>query len=152
MSSTSEHASDHTTTMTDEAARGGTAATPEDARNRLLLAMPAEERARLLPRLEPFMLEPMQVLAEPDAPIAHVYFPEGGVISLLRRMADGSLIESGTVGLEGMAGLPVFLDVDWSLGMIAGQIPGGSLRMDARAFHAATARMPCRRAHAAPSW
>ena len=134
MPSTSEHPDAPAATATGHAV--------DDTRNQLLLRMPADERARLLPHLEPFTLEPMQVLAEPDAPIPHVYFPEGGIISLLRGMADGSLIESGTVGLEGMAGLPLALDVDWSLGTIAGQIPGPSRRMDAGAFRALLPELP----------
>ena len=136
MSSTSEQTNQPTTTADAAASSHAT------ERNWLLRTMPAEERLRLRAHLEPFVLEPMQLLAEPDRPIPHVHFPEGSIISLLRRMADGSLIENGTVGMEGMAGLPLFFDVEWSIGMITGQIPGPSLRMEAGAFRALLPELP----------
>jgi hypothetical protein len=38
-----------------------------------------------------------------------MYFPHGGVCSLLQCLADGSTVEVATVGHEGLIGLPVLL-------------------------------------------
>jgi CRP-like cAMP-binding protein len=118
------------------------AAPPSAGRNQLLRALPAEEYARLLPHLEPFALEPMQMLTDRGAPITHVHFPETGIISLLSRVADGTLVENGTVGREGMAGLPLLLGVDWSPVLITGQVPGTSRRLEAATFRELLPTLP----------
>jgi CRP-like cAMP-binding protein len=102
--------------------------------NRLLRAIPPDEYARLLPYFERFQLEPMQMLAEPGERIPHVYFPESGIVSILRRMRDGTLIEIMTIGREGMAGISVTLGDPVSSLLITGQVPGACKRMDAEAF------------------
>jgi CRP-like cAMP-binding protein len=121
-------------------------ATGAVVRNRLLRAIPAEEYARLLPHLEPIALEPMQYLADIGAPVTHAYFPENGIISLLSRLADGTLIENGTVGSEGMAGIPLVLGVDWTPAAITGQVPGVARRVDATTFRALLPELPGLRA------
>jgi CRP-like cAMP-binding protein len=103
-------------------------------RNRLLRAIPDDEYARLQPYLEPFQLEPMQILTEPGERIEHVYFPQTGIVSVLRRMRDGTLIEVITIGREGMAGIAVTLGDPESSLVISGQVPGASGRVDAEAF------------------
>ena len=111
-------------------------------RNLLLRAIPADEYARLLPHLQPFALEPMQLLAERNDAIPHVHFPETGIVSLLSRLDDGTLIENGTVGCEGMAGLPLLLGVEWTPVVITGQVPGLSRRVDAATFRALLPTLP----------
>jgi CRP-like cAMP-binding protein len=54
------------------------------------------------------------VLSEPNEPIPFVYFPEGCVTSVIKVLSSGKRIEVGTAGLEGMAGVPVFLGADAS--------------------------------------
>jgi CRP-like cAMP-binding protein len=111
-------------------------------RNRLLCALPAEEYDQVLMRLEPWMLEPLQPLADWSAAIDHVYFPDTGIISILSRLDDGMLIENGTVGFEGMAGLPLVLGVDWTPSVILGQVRGMSHRMEAAAFRELLPTLP----------
>jgi CRP-like cAMP-binding protein len=103
-------------------------------RNRLLRAIPDDEYARLQPYLESFPLEPMQILTESGERIEHVHFPQTGIVSVLRRMRDGTLIEVITIGREGMAGIAVTLGDPVSSLVITGQVPGASKRMDAEAF------------------
>ena len=133
--------SPQSTASPDDQTAGATA-TSAVGRNLILRAIPAEEYARLLPHLEPFALEPMQLLAELGDPIPHVYFPETGIVSLLSRLADGTLIENGTVGSEGMAGLPLLLGVDWTPVVMTGQVPGLSRRVDAATFRALLPTLP----------
>lgn len=102
--------------------------------NRLLAALPPAEAARLAGLLEPVALEFKHLLYEPGQPIAHVYFPLTAVCSLLVEMQDGRAVEVGTVGNEGMAGLPVFLGATSTPGRAIVQIPGAALRMPAAAL------------------
>ena len=101
-----------------------------ELRNRILHALPEAERGRLLPHLTRITLEPMQVIADAERALSHVYFAESAVVSVLRRMRDGTLIEAGMVGCDGMAGLPALVDVV-SPSTIAAQVPGECHRMSA---------------------
>jgi CRP-like cAMP-binding protein len=71
-----------------------------------------------------------------NEPIEHVYFPVTGVLSLVSQMHDGRGVEVATIGNEGMAGLPVFLQASLtSAHMAFSQIPGKALRMSAAEFN-----------------
>ncbi|MBW4499373.1 MAG: Crp/Fnr family transcriptional regulator [Scytonema hyalinum WJT4-NPBG1] len=99
--------------------------------NRLLAALPANEYQRLVPHLELVKLSLHQVLYEPNEPITHVYFPHEAVGSLVTSMEDGSTIEVGLVGSEGMVGIPVILGGNMTNNRAYVQIPGAAMRMDA---------------------
>src|SRR4051812_45318779 len=75
-------------------------------RNRLLAALPPDALAALWPRLEPVELGFRKVRHEPEKPIATVYFPETGWVSMLAYLEDGDVAEVGLVGREGFFGLP----------------------------------------------
>ncbi len=107
---------------------------PPPVRNRLLAGLPAAEAARLRPRLELVPLGVGEVIYAPQQLIPYVYFPERGVSSILVTMADGRVSEVGTVGREGMLGLPVFLGAETSPGRSLSQIAGEAWRMAAAAF------------------
>jgi CRP-like cAMP-binding protein len=105
------------------------------ARNRLLAMVPHHERERLAPELEVVELDLRQTIYEESQPIEHVYFPINGILSLVSRIEDGRGIEVATIGNEGMAGLPVFLQATLtSAHMAFAQIPGQALRMQAGRF------------------
>ena len=103
-------------------------------RNRLLAALPAEDMDRLRPRLEPVEVTLRQIIQVPDEPITAVYFPESGWVSMVALLVDGSSVEVGIIGFEGMVGVPVLLGSDRSPteGMI--QAPGTLLRLSADVF------------------
>ena len=104
-------------------------------RNRLLAMVSEEERDRLAPELEVVALDLREHVYTEDEPIEHVYFPITGVLSLVSQMKDGRGIEVATIGNEGMIGLPVFLQATMTSAHRAFcQVPGQSLRMDARSF------------------
>lgn len=77
--------------------------------NHLLAAMPAAEYERLAPHLELVQLKLSQVLFRPEEVIQYAYFPNSAIISLLTDLSDGSGMEVGLVGKEGMAGISVIL-------------------------------------------
>jgi len=109
-------------------------------RNRILAALPRAEYARVASELERVALATKQVLFDVDRPIEHVYFPEDCVASIVGIMADGSAVETATVGREGIVGLPVFLGTDRTAAQAFCQVPGEALRMGSRALRQEIAR------------
>src|SRR5918993_4008644 len=79
-------------------------------RNQLLAGLAAEDFAALQSHLDPVQLQLRQVLFEPNQPIADVYFPESGYTSITTS-TNGSKIEIGLIGREGMVGVPIALGV-----------------------------------------
>lgn len=79
--------------------------------NRLLAALPAEEHERLVPHLRKVNLKFGQTLYGTEAIIEDVYFPVNSVFSLLCASDARVTVEVGTVGNEGMVGLPAVLGV-----------------------------------------
>jgi CRP-like cAMP-binding protein len=84
---------------------------PDTFRNRLLAALPQQDRLRLVPHLDNLPLKTREVLHQPDRAIEHVYFPGGGFCSIVTVLRDGSMVEVATVGREGMVGIAAALDV-----------------------------------------
>jgi CRP-like cAMP-binding protein len=77
--------------------------------NLILDSLPATEYARLAPHLVPVKLELGEVIFRPDETLRYLYFPQNSIISLLTGLTDGSGVEVGLVGHEGMSGLSVLL-------------------------------------------
>src|SRR5258708_13760038 len=77
-------------------------------RNRLLLALPSRNLKRLMPELEHIRCHRGQVLMDADSSLDHGFFPDSGVVSVVAVYADGSVIEAGTIGLEGESGMQSF--------------------------------------------
>jgi CRP-like cAMP-binding protein len=109
--------------------------------NWLLAALPAEEYGRLAARLERVPLPLRKVLIEPNEPITHAYFPTAGVISMVSPMPDG-VVEVGTVGREGMAGVPILLHAEATSTRAFVQVAGSALRMAADDLRAAVRGSP----------
>ena len=102
--------------------------------NQLLAALPKDEYRRLLPNLEPFPLVFGDVIYEPGDLIRHVYFPTGGIVSLLAAVEDRATLEVGMVGREGIVGLSTFMGVKTSSYRAVVQGAGAAMRMKATAF------------------
>jgi CRP-like cAMP-binding protein len=106
-------------------------------KNRLLAALPRAELEQYFSGLRPVSLAQKEVLHEQGAPLAHVYFVEEGVVSVLTRMADGTAIEVGMIGIEGVVGTSVLLGSEVANHLAIVQVPGSALRMNAAACKAA---------------
>jgi len=102
--------------------------------NRLLGLLPPRDLARLRPHLQRIPLEYRQSLYRAHKPIKSVYFIETGVGSLVNTMANGDAAEVGTIGNEGVVGLPVVLNDDRAPTNVYIQVPGVGLKMDAATF------------------
>lgn len=103
-------------------------------RNRLLELLPEADRKRLLGTMERISPKYGDLVFERNEPVTHVDFPLGAVVSIVVIMEDGAMVEAGTVGNEGMSGLPLLLGAQRSPSRAFYQIPGESLRMPARVF------------------
>lgn len=101
-------------------------------KNRLLAKLPSEELELLHPDLEQISLSRAQPLILPHEPIPYIYFPVSALASLVTVMEDGSTVESGCVGREGMVGIPVLLDAGTTPMQTLVQIPGTALRVRAQ--------------------
>lgn len=103
-------------------------------RNHLLGLLPAPDRERLERSMERLETAPGDVLFRNNAPITHVDFPLRGVVSIIIIMENGGIAEVGTVGNEGMAGVPLLLGADRSPARAFHQFAGEVLRMPADVF------------------
>ena len=108
--------------------------------NRLLGLLPRGDYERLRPHLHPIALEYRQSLYRAHKPIEFVYFIETGVGSLVNTMANGDAAEVGTIGNEGMVGLPLLFGDDRAPTSVYVQVPGAGLRMKATLFTTELAR------------
>ena len=97
-------------------------------RNRLLASLEPEELELLMPSLESVPLIVGMPIYEPNEIITHVYFPISGIISMVSEMAEGT-VEVGTVGNEGMSGIPLVLKARTMPSRAFVQVPGHAYRM-----------------------
>jgi CRP-like cAMP-binding protein len=110
--------------------------------NRLLSLLSDNDYERLRPHLSHVAFDYRKSLYEASRPIEQVYFPVDGVASLVVTAADGASAEVGTIGNEGIVGLPVCLGDSDAPSSVYVQVPGTALGMDARLFHVELERSP----------
>jgi CRP-like cAMP-binding protein len=97
--------------------------------NRLLAALEPEDFAALEPYLEVISFPRGQVLYEPGDPIAYAYFPHDAMVSLVNVMEDGSSVEVGVFGREGVLGLLSALVTREAFGRYVVQMGGTASRI-----------------------
>src|SRR5205085_11923894 len=74
---------------------------------RLLAKLPQEDMRRFSLNLHPVSFPLRHVLYNVGAPLEYVYFIEQGLASILMNMSNGSTVEVGMIGTEGMVGCPL---------------------------------------------
>lgn len=99
--------------------------------NAILSALPAEDYERLSPQLERVELQHRHIIYDAGAKIDYVYFPLNLMNSLVTFFADGTSVEVGVIGYEGMVGIPLVLGVARTSNVAMVQLPGEALRMKA---------------------
>jgi CRP-like cAMP-binding protein len=99
------------------------------SRNRLLAVLSHADRDLLTPNLETIDLDIRDILEAPNVPIAHVYFVESGLVSVVGAAPPNHRIEIGMVGYEGMTGLSIVLGGDRSANETLVQSSGSALRI-----------------------
>jgi len=103
--------------------------TSEHRSNWLLAALAPEDFACLKPHLEVLNLSAGQVLTEAGEVLRHAYFPHDAMISLVTLMEDGSVVEMGVFGREGVTGFVGTLTTHKALGRYLVQLTGTASRM-----------------------
>jgi CRP-like cAMP-binding protein len=77
--------------------------------NALLASLTDADLAEIVATGELVGFELRQPVYQPGVPIDAVYFPIDCVFSVVTQMADGSLIEVGTIGREGTTAVPLIM-------------------------------------------
>jgi CRP-like cAMP-binding protein len=108
--------------------------TADHHKNRLLGLLAPGDFEQLRPHLQAIPLAYRQSLYRANKRIGHVYFIETGVGSLVNTMANGEAAEVGTIGNEGMVGLPIVFGDDRTPTSVYVQVPGVGLSMKATLF------------------
>jgi CRP-like cAMP-binding protein len=98
-------------------------------KNWLVDSMPEQKRRHFLASCESVELEFATVLGETNDRIRHVYFPVDSFISVLTTLDDGSMLEVGIIGNEGMLGMSLILGVDVASQQALVQGGGEALRI-----------------------
>jgi CRP-like cAMP-binding protein len=98
-------------------------------RNAVLGGLEEAALAALLPDLEETPLPLGEELHEPGEAITTVYFPLVGVVSVVADLGPDQVVETATIGREGMVGLPVFLGAESPTERSLVQVAGRALAM-----------------------
>jgi CRP-like cAMP-binding protein len=96
--------------------------------NRLFNALEPASRKRIDPHLEPIKLKLGDIVCEAGGVLKHAYFPQGGVLSLLTVLENGSAIETANIGREGAFGLFAAMYSNVSFNRCLVQLENGMLR------------------------
>jgi CRP-like cAMP-binding protein len=99
--------------------------------NRLLAALPEAEYQQLVPLLEYVPLPLKQVLYKRGESIEYVYFPHRAIVSLVSTPEEGSNVEVGLVGNEGIVGIPAALGDNIATTTAMVQREDSGMRMEA---------------------
>lgn len=108
---------------------GPTSPTTVARANAILNRLSDDELKTLLPKFKLVKLSLGEILYEPNEKIGYVYYPTSGVISLLASFEDGTTVEAGITGNEGMMGTACVLGADTTPHQALVQTSGEALRM-----------------------
>jgi CRP-like cAMP-binding protein len=103
----------------------------------LLASLASDDFALLRPHLKPINLEQTKVLFEPGDIIEYVYFPTGGIVSLVAGLSTGEWVETAMIGKDGMLGASAALDGRTSTGRAIVQLGGAALVCSSSTFKSA---------------
>ena len=102
--------------------------------NNLLSALSAKCYKRLVPDLELVEFPLGEILYHPKQRIKYVYFPRWAAVSMVNIFEDGSMVEVGVVGREGVVGCSLLSGDDISPHQAIVQIADSAWRMAAAVF------------------
>src|SRR6195952_1642790 len=109
-------------------------------RNRLLHKIALQDWDLIGPHLEAVTLKERHVIEVPNKPIAHAYFLEIGVASVVAVDAEDHRIEVGAIGYEGITGVPLIMGDNRAQHSTYMQIAGSGHRIPAEALTGAIAK------------
>jgi CRP-like cAMP-binding protein len=105
--------------------------------NRLLAKLPAAADLLVMPYLKEISLERGAILRDSGDPLTEVYFPHGGMVSIVVVMPDGEVVETANIGFEGVIGATAAFGSQAAFGRAIVQLPGRASCISANRFHAA---------------
>ncbi|MBC5825294.1 MAG: Crp/Fnr family transcriptional regulator [Candidatus Eremiobacteraeota bacterium] len=103
-------------------------------RNAILRDLPDEQASVVLKTAEIVEMKTRQSVYLPEDKIKAVYFPIDAFLSVVTRMKDGAMIEVGTVGREGMTGIPLLMGSESTANECFCQVPGRALVIPSQTF------------------
>lgn len=106
-------------------------------RNHLLSYLNTADLDLLKPHLEPIELPRLFQVETPHKPIAHVYFPQDGIVSVVATIPRDHRIEVGIIGRDGLTGHSVVMGTDRCANSTFMQVAGHGLRIRSDLFRAA---------------
>ncbi|MEO6913650.1 MAG: Crp/Fnr family transcriptional regulator [Candidatus Baltobacteraceae bacterium] len=102
--------------------------------NAILGRLTGEDRATVLKDGQVTSFKLRQGVYDPDQRINEVYFPINSVLSVVTHMENGTVIEIGTIGREGMTGIPLLMGADSTPNTSFCQVDGECWEMSASTF------------------
>jgi CRP-like cAMP-binding protein len=111
-------------------------------KNRILSRASPVDFEDLRPHLRLVAMENGMVLAQSRQRLHQVYFPHSGIISCVVELENGSAIESGMIGNDGVFGAAQALDGRLSLHKVMVQVPGEATVVDANQLKAVAHSSP----------
>src|SRR5580700_10354668 len=110
--------------------------------NLILLGLPADEMNVVARKMEFVDLPTHSVLHEAGEPLAHAYFINSGLASVLSVMTDGKSVEVGLAGKEGFIGLPLVVGLSSSPTQVIMQVAGSAYQLTAADFKEVLSHSP----------
>lgn len=98
--------------------------------NHVLASLPAADLDLLLPHLQFVELPQETILFEAGGTISRIYFPHGGIVSLVVELSSGEMIEAAMIGREGVVGGLAALDGNVSVSRAIIQVAGAASAVD----------------------
>jgi len=124
------------------ASPAGNGANGREVHNKILLALPEQERTALFSKLEFVSLPTSTVLNEVGEPIKFAFFLNEGLASILSITSDGKSVEVGLSGREGFVGIPLTAGFNSSPTRVIMQVTGSGFRLAAKDLTAALRECP----------
>jgi CRP-like cAMP-binding protein len=102
--------------------------------NSLLNSLAGAEAGAVAEFAKLINLKTRQEIYDANQEIREVFFPISSVLSVVARLEDGQMIEVGTVGREGVSGIPLLLGSTTSANESYCQVPGLAISLPATFF------------------
>jgi CRP-like cAMP-binding protein len=101
--------------------------------NHFLVSLPSSDRELLEPHLRPLELPQGSVLHKAEETINRIYFPYGGVVSLVVGFSNGQYVEAGMLGRNSVIGGGAALDGGVALNEAISQVASSGVAGEAKA-------------------
>jgi len=103
-------------------------------RNQFLASLSAGKFKEIQPDLERIKMRRGEMVYKVGEPLGYVFFPESCIISMVTVFEDGTSIECGLIGREGMTGMAIALSDETANREAHVQVTGSCLRIKAKKF------------------